>query len=40
MVQQLANAHLLTVVGQGQRPGYGHTAFLNPSICANTYLTA
>jgi pimeloyl-ACP methyl ester carboxylesterase len=40
MVQQLANAHLLTVVGQGQRPGYGHTAFLNPSTCANNYLTA
>jgi hypothetical protein len=28
------------VVGQGKRPGYGHTACLNPSTCAIIYLTA
>jgi pimeloyl-ACP methyl ester carboxylesterase len=34
MTRQLANARLLVV------HGYGHTAFLNPSTCANTYMTA
>ncbi len=40
MVQQLANARLLTVVGKGNTPGYGHTVFLNPSTCADDYLVA
>ncbi len=34
MTRQLANARLLVV------HGYGHTAFLNPSTCASTYMTA
>ncbi len=34
MTRQLANARLLVV------RGYGHTAFLNPSTCASTYMTA
>jgi pimeloyl-ACP methyl ester carboxylesterase len=34
MTRQLANARLLVV------RGYGHTAFLNPSTCAATYMTA
>ena len=34
MARQLGNARLLTV------RGYGHTAFLNPSTCASTYMTA
>jgi pimeloyl-ACP methyl ester carboxylesterase len=34
MTRQLANARLLVV------HGYGHTAFLNPSTCANNYMTA
>jgi hypothetical protein len=34
MIEQLANGHLLTVAG------YGHTALLNPSRCANTAITA
>jgi hypothetical protein len=34
MVKQLADAQLLTV------DGYGHTAFLNPSTCANQYTVA
>jgi pimeloyl-ACP methyl ester carboxylesterase len=33
MTRQLANARLLVV------HGYGHTAFLNPSTCASTYMT-
>ncbi len=34
MTHQLANSRLLVV------NGYGHTAFLNPSTCASTYMTA
>ena len=34
MTRQLANARLLVV------HGYGHTAFLNPSTCASTYMTS
>jgi pimeloyl-ACP methyl ester carboxylesterase len=34
MTRQLGNARLLVV------HGYGHTAFLNPSTCASTYMTA
>ena len=34
MTRQLANARLLVV------HGYGHTALLNPSTCASTYMTA
>ena len=34
MTRQLANARLLIV------HGYGHTAFLNPSSCAQNYVTA
>jgi pimeloyl-ACP methyl ester carboxylesterase len=34
MTRQLANARLLIV------HGYGHTAFLNPSTCAQNYVTA
>ena len=34
MAEQLANVRLLTV------DGYGHTAFLNPSTCANNYAAA
>ncbi len=34
MTRQLGNARLLVV------RGYGHTAFLNPSSCASTYMTA
>lgn len=34
MTRQLANARLLTV------HGYGHTAFLNASTCAQNYMTA
>jgi hypothetical protein len=34
MTHDLADARLLTV------KGYGHTAFLNPSTCANTYMTS
>jgi pimeloyl-ACP methyl ester carboxylesterase len=34
MVKQLADARLLTV------RGYGHSAFLNPSTCANDYTVA
>ncbi len=34
MTRQLANARLLVV------KGYGHTALLNPSTCASTYMTA
>jgi pimeloyl-ACP methyl ester carboxylesterase len=34
MVQELANAHLLTV------DGYGHTQFLNPSRCASDAMVA
>jgi hypothetical protein len=34
MAQQLADARLLTV------QGYGHTALLNPSTCANDYLVS
>jgi pimeloyl-ACP methyl ester carboxylesterase len=33
MTHQLGNARLLVV------RGYGHTAFLNPSTCASTYMT-
>jgi pimeloyl-ACP methyl ester carboxylesterase len=33
MTRQLGNARLLVV------HGYGHTAFLNPSTCASTYMT-
>jgi TAP-like protein len=34
MTRQLGNARLLVV------HGYGHTAFLNPSTCASTYMAA
>lgn len=34
VTRQLGNARLLVV------HGYGHTAFLNPSTCASTYMTA
>ena len=34
MTRQLGNARLLVV------RGYGHTAFLNPSTFASTYMTA
>ena len=34
MTRQLGNARLLVV------HGYGHTAFLNPSACASSYMTA
>jgi TAP-like protein len=34
MTRQLGNARLLVV------HGYGHTALLNPSTCASTYMTA
>jgi hypothetical protein len=34
MTRQLGNARLLVV------HGYGHTALLNPSTCAATYMTA
>lgn len=34
MTHELADARLLVV------NGYGHTAFLNPSTCANNYMTA
>jgi hypothetical protein len=37
---KLANTRLLTVVGKGNRPGYGHTMFLNPSTCARDYLVS
>ena len=40
MTQELANARLLTVVGKGNMPGYGHTMFLNPSTCANNHLVS
>lgn len=40
MTEELANTRLLTVVGKGHAPGYGHTAFLNPSSCANNYLVS
>jgi pimeloyl-ACP methyl ester carboxylesterase len=33
MARELADAHLLTV------DGYGHSAFLNPSTCANDYVS-
>jgi pimeloyl-ACP methyl ester carboxylesterase len=34
MARELRSARLLTVTG------YGHTTFLNPSACANRYITA
>jgi pimeloyl-ACP methyl ester carboxylesterase len=40
MAQELANTRLLTVVGKGNTPGYGHTMFLNPSTCARNYLVS